>query len=862
MKIHLVCQEGFDHKIWCTNSLVSVYPRPLVVLLGALMAGILIGSEAPDHWIWVWPVVLAGISGILYGIVRPAPIRLAPILLFAAAGYCSIQPWVTTRLPDHHISHFITSTPWHIAGVLDAPAWTDDQRQKIDLTVETLENASSLVPVTGKLRVTLEGDPLDLNPGDRICFVGKIYPLRNFQNPGGFDYRRFMAFNGIYGTVFVQSDKIEKTGPHPGGFLQSVSRMRKTISKTLDHIGEADDRAVLKALLIGERSDVSDRITENFSKAGVSHLLAISGLHVGIVAMTSFFIIRWCLSWIPFFLWRAWTQKGAAILSVIPVMGYGLVSGMSPSTQRAVIMIIIFLTTFLIHKEHESFNTLATAAILILILHPPSLFSISFQLSFASVFAILYFLPRLWQPDATATTIRKRIKNYVLSSLWVTLSATLGVLPLVMVYFNRISLISPVANLILIPLVGFGVVPLGIFFAGISLISPSVSLWGLELSAAILKISLNIVDFLANLMFSAVHTITPSLMEVVCVYTLLLTLMALKRKPVSDSQMLRILALPNKGGLSTAARNMLLMIFAAAAILIGLDALYWGYQRFFRSDFRVTVLDVGQGTASLLEFPKGLVMLIDAGGFTNFSAFDMGKMVVAPLLWGKKIRTVDILVLSHANSDHVNGMAYIAEHFHVKAVWANTEPEDSSGYRRFVDVLQNKRLFPADFKTFPRHHEISGVSLDIVNPPPDFMEKRQMEPWRDINNNSLAVHARFGKSTLLFPGDIKSGAEKEMITLYGDLLQSQVLVAPHHGSRSSNSAAFVETIKPRVVIFTTGLNNRFNFPHPSVIRLYLDKGATLMNTAIHGAVQIRTDGNALTITPFHPDIVENHHGNF
>ncbi len=306
---------------------------------------------------------------------------------------------------------------------------------------------------------------------------------------------------------------------------------------------------------------------------------------------------------------------------------------------------------------------------------------------------------------------------------------------------------------------------------------------------------------------------------------------------------------------------MLLTLSVASAILLGLDALYWGYQRFFRSDFRVTVLDVGQGTANLLEFPKGPVMLIDAGGFSSFSAFDMGKMVVAPLLWRKKIRSVDILVLSHANSDHVNGMGFIAEHFHVKAIWANTEPEDSLGYRRFADVLRQRSLFPADFKTFPRHHEINGVFLDIVNPPPDFLERRQQEPWRDINNNSLAVHVRYGSVTLLFPGDIKFKAENEMVAQYGDRLQSRVLVAPHHGSKSSNSEVFVETIKPEIVIFTTGLNNRFSFPHPSVIKHYQDVGATLLNTATHGAIQISTDGNALTITPFNSKNVENHHGN-
>ncbi|MEI6260904.1 MAG: DNA internalization-related competence protein ComEC/Rec2 [Deltaproteobacteria bacterium] len=829
------------------NSPVSYYSRPLAALLLALMVGILTGYGAPDHCLWVWPVAIAGISGILYGIIRRSQIWFSPLVLFVAAGYFSIQPWVTSQLPDHHISHFTNSTSLNIVGSMDSPAWTDNQRQKFDLTVETLESGDGIVPVTGKLRVTLEGESLELNMGDSISFTGKIHPLRNFQNPGGFDYRQYMAFNGIYGSVFVQSSEIKQTTPHRGGFFQWIYRIRKTVSQTLDNIGEADERAVLKALLIGERSDVSDRIMENFSKAGVSHLLAISGLHVGIVATTSFFMFRWMLSWFPFFLYRAWTRKGAAILSMIPVLGYGLVSGMSPSTQRAVIMILIFLMTFLIHKEHESLNTLATAAILILILHPPSLFAISFQLSFASVFAILYFLPRFWQPDNYAPDIRKRIKNYSYSSLWITLSATLGVQPLVMVYFNQISLISPIANFILVPLVGFGVVPLGLVFACISLISPIASLWGLELGAAILKMSLNITDFFANLPFSAVKTITPSLLEVICAYTLLLTLITLKQKPVSDSQMLRYLTLRKKEGLSTGVKNILIVLSVASAIILGMDAVYWGYQRFFRSDFRVTVLDVGQGTASLLEFPKGQVMLIDAGGFAGFSAFDMGKMVVAPLLWRKKIRSVDILVLSHANSDHVNGMVYIAEHFHVKAVWANTESENSSGYQRFMDVLQQYSLFPADFKTFPRHHEINGVSLDIVNPPPDFMERQ--ETWRDINNNSLVIHASFGTIAMLFPGDIKSGAEKEMLSLYGDRLQSRVLVAPHHGSKTSSTIAFVETIKPDTVIFTTGLKNRFNFPHPSVVRRYQDMGATLLNTAIHGAVQICTDGNTLTIQP-------------
>jgi competence protein ComEC len=843
------------------NSPDLYYSRPLAALLGALTTGILIGSEAPDHEIWAWLVVLVGMCGVLDGMIRGTPLRFSPLVFFVAAGYVSIQPWVTARLPDHHISRFITTASHQVSGILDSPAWTDNQRWKFDLSVETLENDRGLFPVTGKLRVTLDGDPPDLNIGDHICFNARIQPIRNFQNPGGFDYRQHMAFNGIYGSVFVQSSEVEHMPPFQGGLMQGVYRVRKTISRTLDTIGEADDRAVLKALVIGERSELSDSVTENFSKAGVSHLLSISGLHVGIVGMTSFFIFRWCFSWIPFFLRRAWTRKGAALLSMIPVLGYGLISGMSPSTQRSVIMILIFLMTFLIHREHESLNTLAVAAILILIVHPPSLFAASFQLSFASVFAILYFLPRFWQPDTDDLNIRKRIKNYTLSSFWVTLCATIGVQPLVMLYFNQISLISPIANFILIPLVGFMATPLGLIFAALSLLSPAASRWGLELCAAILKISLNLTDFFANLPFSAIKTITPTLLEVICMYMLLLALMALKKKQRTTAQMLKALTLPNRDAMQPYVKNIWRAISVASAILLGMDALYWGYQRFLRSDFRVSILDVGQGTANLLEFPGGPVMLIDAGGFSNPAAFDIGKMVVAPLLWRKKIRTVDIIVLSHANSDHANGMAYIAAHFHVKGVWVNTEPDGGSGYRRLMDILLEQGLEPADFNTFSRHHEINGVSLDIVNPPPDFLEKRQAESWRDINNNSLAVRACYGTVNMLFAGDIKSGAEKEMVALYGNRLHSRVLVAPHHGSKSSNSVVFADAIEPQIVIFSTGLNNRFDFPHPSVIKRYRDRGATLLNTASHGAIEISTDGNALTITPFIANYVENHHGN-
>ena len=840
---------------------VSVYSRPIAAFLGTLTVGILIGVSAPDHPAWAGAAAVVGMGGMLVGLMRKRPIRVSPWVWFAAVGYLSIQPWATEKLPDHHISRFITTDSWQISGVLDGPPWMDSLRQKFDISVATLENDHGLFPVSGKLRITFDGGPLDLNAGDTVCFHGRIQPIRNFQNPGAFDYRRFMAYNGIYGTVFITGALIEHKPSSQDGVMSGIYRLRKTISKNLETIADPDDRAVLKALVIGERDTVSDTLTDNFSKAGVSHLLSISGLHVGIVGLTSFWVFRWGFSWIPFFLWRAWTRKAAALLAMIPVLGYGLISGMAPSTQRSVIMILVFLMTFLIHREHEPLNTLSVAAILILIVHPPSLFTVSFQLSFASVFAILYLLPRFWQPDTDHLTLRKRVRNFLLSSFWVTFCATLGVQPLVMYYFNQISLISPLANIVLIPLVGSVATPMGLIFAALSVVSPAASRWGLDMTAAVIHIALKLTDFFANLPDAAIKTVTPSLLELICFYLLLLTLAAFKRKQQTSSQLLKSLSLPHRDVRSPYVQKVMGITAAITILMLGLDGFYWGYQRFGRSDFRVTVLDVGQGSASLLEFPNGPVMLIDAGGFSNSAAFDIGRMVVAPFLWRKKIRTVEYLVLSHADSDHVNGMGYIAENFHVKSVWSNSAPEASAGYRQLIKVMQERGLEFIDFRRFPRHHEISGVTIDIVNPPPDYLERRDVETWRDINNNSLVVHARYQSVGFLFPGDIKSGAEKEMVSHYGKSLHSRFLLAPHHGSKSSNSAAFIETVAPQVVIFSTGVNNRFDFPHPSVIKRYQNIGADWLNTAAHGAVEISTDGNASIITPFTGSSMENYHGN-
>jgi competence protein ComEC len=285
----------------------------------------------------------------------------------------------------------------------------------------------------------------------------------------------------------------------------------------------------------------------------------------------------------------------------------------------------------------------------------------------------------------------------------------------------------------------------------------------------------------------------------------------------------------------------------ALSILI-VDIGYWTYQRYWCRDLRITAIDVGQGAATLLEFPLGHNMLLDGGGFSDNDVFDIGRLVVAPFLWRKKIKTVDTLVLSHPNSDHLNGLIYIAEHFKVKRVWTNSEAVESKGYRDFNAAVAKNRIYAPPYPVIPKQHDINGVNLKILYPPDDFLYRN--DAWRNTNNNSLVIQLAKGSKRILLPGDIMKNAEAELVTTAGNSLQSTVLFSAHHGSRTSSSDLFLKTVSPEVVVVSAGWQNRFKLPHPAILRKYEDYGCRVFRTDLNGAIELRTDGRKLTIKPF------------
>ncbi len=822
-----------------TKTAGDCYGRPLIPLLLAMTAGIATGAFRPDLMIS---------AGVLLVALMPFPVRslisdrdsaCTPLILFFLLGYLSVGNILSPPAYHRHILNFTDTGSYLIRGAIaETPEYFPGKgRGRIVLRVLELERDGLVVPVAGKIRVTVRGakaarykdgdrfPSVPLFRGDEIAFSGKIRSISNFGNPGAFDYRRYMAFKEIRATSSVREDRItlEKGGQGPG----AVARFRRKVVLMIDESRGSDiAKGVLKALVVGERGGIGSDTRRDFNRAGVGHLLAISGLHMGVVAAAAFFLARLLCSRIDFFLWRGWRDKGAALFAVVPVLGYGILSGMSPSTQRAAVMVIVFLGARFLQRETEPVNTLSAAALIILAVSPGSLFSISFQLSFTAVLGIILVMGKV---TVRGKGIRGRLLAASARFIIVSLSAIIATTPLSLRYFNQASLVGLFANILLVPLVGSVVVPLGLASTAVCAVSPGLSCLGFSICCALLSFALEVVGFFSGLSFAAVMTVTPSIVELILIYLLLLVI------PVF---------LKNGETFQKYGKTMLCLYLAAWAVDLG----YWINRRFLDRELRVTVIDVGQGAASLVEMPGGYCMLIDGGGFYDNAVFDVGRRVVAPFLWAKKIRTVETIVLSHPQSDHVNGLTFIAENFNVKRLWSNGQPSTTKGYAVFREVLEKRGVEVVPFGELIRDRVIQGARVRILYPAPGFLArngKRRKRP--NYNNNSLVVRIDKGENAFLFPGDIMKEGETTMVSTYGPDLHSTVLIAPHHGSKSSSTEAFIKKVRPSVVVIPLGRQNRFGFPAAEVLDRYRDIGSTVFRTDIHGAVAVTTDGSALSV---------------
>lgn len=796
--------------------MIHSYNRLAVPLAIAMAGGMFLAIGWPNAGAFAWVCLLLSVSAMALGILKRQQLRHAPLIVFFFLGYLLVHPWAQHHASPDHISHFCRSMPWQITGTVESATSGPGNRTRFVLAEITLADSGDIHAVAGCLRGVAFGREVPFRAGDRIRFSSRLKPIRNFENPGCFDYRQYQALKGVFASTYITADAINVVSAGPStGFFSGISRFRSEIIRKINSAASPESAGLLRALLVGDRSGITPVARDRFSRSGVGHLLAISGLHVGTVATAAFWLMTHFFRWIPALLTRAWTRKAAALGTFFPVVGYGLLAGGSPSTQRAVIMVILFLVTLWIDKERDLPGFIAVAAIGIFIIDPPAVFTLSFQLSFAAVITIVLGLRR-WFPEKSAEQrLARRLVFRTGQFLAVSILAVAGTLPVAMGAFNEISLIGPLVNCIAVPLVGFGVLPLGLISVCLAEVLPTVAIWGFTGCGEIIGWLVKLLDWTSQMPLAAVVVPALTPIEVWIYYGVLSTLL------------LRF---------SRIWRRRFLVALVAVFVL---DAAYWTHERFLHRDLRVTILDVGQGSASLIEFPGGHVMLVDGGGLSSNRFFDIGARVVAPVLRRKKILAVDTMVLSHPNADHLNGLYAIVDRFRVGRLWSNGEQADTAGFARFQDRVRERGIEAVEVHRDTLPEPIGGVQVSILNPSADFIKYTPGGDRSDLDNHSLVLRVDFGRLSILFPGDIRKVVEEELArVLTGEQLDCDILVVPHHGSRSSSAEKFIDVTTPKVAIVSAGWQNRFGFPHPDVLDRYDRRECRIFRTDTDGAVRI------------------------
>jgi competence protein ComEC len=395
----------------------------------------------------------------------------------------------------------------------------------------------------------------------------------------------------------------------------------------------------------------------------------------------------------------------------------------------------------------------------------------------------------------------------------VSAAATLGTLPIIVFYFNRVSTVTLIANLIAVPLLGMLALIPAMAFILTAPFSPGLAGFLIKASSFFTGIAVVIINRLAALSWSTFSFAKPNIAEIALFYLFLFLL-------------IQMLALT--------------LILADTAYLVLKDK--------YSTDIKITAIDVGQGAATLVQLPRGINMLIDGGGFPD-SSFDMGRSVIAPFLYFKRIGKIDIVVLTHPHPDHLQGLIYILNNFDVQEVWCTGLKVYDDLYWLWEKTISDRKIKIKRLSLQSPQEFISGVRIQCLWPENKVVRSDQEASYDEANDSSLVMKIIYGNRSFLVTGDISTRIE-DLLIASGQNLKSDLLFVPHHGSVHSSSMEFIRAVSCRFAIISAGKNNVFRHPHPDVLDRYRSAGVDIFRTDKDGAISVYSDGKTITITPW------------
>ena len=853
---------------------------PLIGAALAFATGILLGSRVwrpPVWWLIAGSVMLA--ASLFFYRRRPLVSRLLSLIALILLGALSLELRQISAPHIENDARFVRITDGRQV-VVEGYALRDGVNRRsafggtaqlLDFAVDKVLDGNDTLPLRFTLRLNTyseesyseqpegardAGENPQIPYGERLRFPVKLRQPRNYRNPGAFDQRGYLAQQGIAVLGSARADQVERLPGKAGNpWMRWLAAVRRGLLTRIHSLWPGEDGALLAALLIGDRTGLDRETLTNYQRTGAYHILVVAGLKVGILAV----VVMWLFRRLRL---NEWLATGVTALAAV---FYCLLTDGGPPVVRATVMLVLYLIARMFFRERNPLNAIAAAALLMLVWDARALFDPGFQLSFLSVLAIAgialplldktvdpyrralrhfesteydaQLAPRIAQfrlelrmiAQRLARFVGSRVANRVMASGWragiaaadiMVISAILQLslaLPMA-IYFHRAMTLGLPTNMIIVPLHGILLPSAGVALT-CSYIWAPLGRIPAALTTVLLHWTNTVVDRLAHWQF---HHIAIGDLRVAdpgwwvaafVIATLLAAFVGVRStRPIAFA-------------------SVLLLVAGAAALLIPPKP------RLQPGVLEITVIDVGQGDSILLGTPEGRTVLIDGGGALGAEVrFDTGEDVVSPYLWSRGITHLDAIALTHAHSDHINGLFSIMANFHPHELWLGPEPMIPS-VRALLDEAHSQNvavLNRVEGDTF----SVGGVDFRVLAPPRGWALHDRAE-----NNDSLVLKATYGQTAALLEGDAERRIE-HLLAL--EDVVAGLLKVGHHGSSTSTQPDLLAAVHPQFAVISVGYRSPLRHPRMDVLEHLQQAHVKTFRTDTMGAITFYLDGNRIT----------------
>lgn len=741
------------------------------------------------------------------------------VLTFLVWGTFCLSPWLAPTCPADSVVTAVMHTPCVLEGVICSRPVASTDGSRLAVRLERSIEGVHAQPVSGTILLFAPENDVPLLRGDRIRFATKISLPRRLGLPGEFAYDRFLALQGIVATCRVASwhDIVLIRAEAEPSWQRSFDEVAESLSGQIRRsIADEKVSTVLTALLIGDQRRIPDDLNAAYSRAGVNHILSISGFHVGIIAACMTVAVVWFLTRFEC-LALHWNIRRCVPLIAVPLMvAYLALTGTAPATARSVIMLSVCAVALYSEREREPLNTLLFAAFFLVAINPPTLFDVSFQLSFLSLWGILLALP----PVMTYTAlISHRWLRLIAQCAAISCAASCATVLPVLFVFKTATFNGILTNFLIVPLLGYGAVIAGFVVLPLVTLLPQYTALLLWPAATMVAVANKCIIWCSSLPVITYHGIGTRDMAAFLLAMAALTFVRKRRWRVMT---------------------------VMGIVVIGLTAHM--YRMTVRDGLlHITMLSVGQAESLLVTLPDGSHLLVDGGGYLHDTGHDFGQRVLAPALGALQVRRIERMIMTHDHPDHSGGLPFILEHFPVEQFWSSSVPPAPLVTRLAAQRTVVKLLVADERIGLP-----DGVELQVLSPHrlPGAVKSTEES---DVNEQSLVFRLSYGSFSMLFCADAGFEAEQQMIAS-GRQLQTTVLKVGHHGSRYSTSEEFLRRVNPKIALISAGYGNRFGLPSVRTLDLLKESRIAVYRTDRDGTIDVATNGISWSVsTPFKPE---------